>query len=153
MPDIPIESQRAVVHLVRTWWGDSYGHNMAEAMNDDVVREDFADTYPRLVEAGFVYGPEAEKEARIDEASRCAIHETEAARAALLALRGRVEGLLDGILRLRLTGAQMADLPEDGTNVEDFFVDFDEYEDWLPESVLRAAVLAEINRALEATNG
>jgi hypothetical protein len=79
--------------------------------------------------------------------------QAEAARAALQSLRERVEGLLDGMLRLRLTGAQMADLPEDGTNVEDFFVDFDEYEDWLPESVLRAAVLAEINRALEATNG
>jgi hypothetical protein len=96
MSDIPIESQRAVVHLVRTWWGDSYGHNMAEAGDDDIVRDDFEDTLPRLVEAGFVYGPEAEKEARIDEASRCAIHETEAARAALQSLRERVEGLPHG---------------------------------------------------------
>jgi hypothetical protein len=39
---------------------------------------------------------EAEKEARIDEASRCAIHETEAARAALQSLRERVEGLPHG---------------------------------------------------------
>jgi hypothetical protein len=77
MTDIPIESQRAVVHLVRTWWDDSYAHNMAEAGNDDVVREDFQDTYPRLVEAGFVYGPVA-------------------ARAALQSLRERVEGLPHG---------------------------------------------------------
>jgi hypothetical protein len=108
MSDIPIESQRAVVHLVRTWWGDSYGHNMAEAGDDDIVRDDFEDTLPRLVEAGFVYGPEAEKEARIDEASRCATHEAEAfaagdrqgfdagQAAALQSLRERVEGLPHG---------------------------------------------------------
>jgi hypothetical protein len=39
---------------------------------------------------------EAEKEARIDEASRCAIHEAEAARAALQSLRERVEALPHG---------------------------------------------------------
>ena len=46
---------------------------------------------------------------------------------------------LPGMLRLRLTGEQMAELPE-GTNTEDFFVDFDEYEEWLPWSLVEAVL-------------
>jgi hypothetical protein len=120
MTDIPIESQRAVVHLVRTWWDDSYAHNMAEAGNDDVVREDFQDTYPRLVEAGFVYGPVA-------------------ARAALQSLRERVEGPAMRVVKTLF--AEVGDGDEEPTTI---------YAGNLDECIaaIRAAVLAEIDEAL-----
>ncbi len=56
---------------------------------------------------------------------------------AVAAERARIKAVVEGTFRLRLTGEQLDDLP-DGTNREDFFVDFDEWEEWVPLSILAA---------------
>lgn len=58
---------------------------------------------------------------------------------AVRADRARIVAAVQKTLRLRLTGEQLDQLPE-GTNREDFFIDFDEWEEWVPLSLLMAII-------------
>lgn len=59
---------------------------------------------------------------------------------AAAAERVRISAAVEGTPRLRLTGAQLAALPA-ASGRGDFCLDFDEWDEWVPLSILRAVIV------------